>query len=111
MRRAGNNLGKKGVFPPKSVQTFFAGSTAGVAAGAALSGVAGVVCAGVATASGLSSGDAAAFAAMLGVFVIFIFFLETRQRYAADIYVGAKHTIYNALHEVPRQIARLSSGI
>jgi hypothetical protein len=61
--------GRKGSFLPKSNQTFFAGSAAGVAAGAALSGVAGVVCAGVAT-SGLDSGDAAAFAAMFGVFVI-----------------------------------------
>jgi len=88
--------GRKGSFLPKSNQTFFAGSTAGEAV---VSGVAGAVCAGVAT-SGLASGDAAAFAAMLGVFVIFIFFRETRQRYAVTSYVVPGAMIYKAFFKI-----------
>ena len=77
-----------------------------------MSGEAGAVCAGVVGATagvataGLESEDAAVFAAMFGVFVILIFFRETRQRYAVGTYVGVKCAIYKAFREVPQRIAR-----
>lgn len=102
-------MGRKGSFLPKSVQTFFAGSTAGATTGL-MSGEAGAVCAGVVGAgvatAGLESEDAAVFAAMFGVFVILIFFRETRQRYAVSTYVGVKCAIYKAFREVSQRIAR-----